>query len=187
MIRKVCCSFLFFCFLDLLVFSCCSNEYHQNLSTVSVSIDDLEDYDLSEIHWQNFQFSILVGYETEQISLFQDFERLQSTAYATTCDSNYTMINRAMEFYIVADEEINGFPAGEPVNSLFEIKNLSTDNIDSILRYINGDEYYSGDNYFLIFNQPIQASITTRFKLNIVLEDGQTIERITFPTTILVD
>ncbi len=188
MIKKITFSFLFFCLLEVLVVSCCEEEYNLYLTSINFTVEDNADFDITTIKYEDLQLNLFLTYETELTYLKKELSRLSNKAYATSCDETYIVRNKATQVEITSDATFQNIEAGNSLNEFFYLNHNETlKAVDSVLDYINQDTYYYGDFYQFVLANPINEDVSASFKISISLENGELIERSTVTTTITAE
>lgn len=177
MLRKTLVAFLFFCLMDVLLVSCCKDQF-VTITGIFVELVDTADEDTAVINAEDFILSVRVNNQVDYSYLGKELSRLQNTAYATTCDPNYSVKNKATSFTITANTSFYGLEAGMPLNSLF---NVSTDyqqelEIENMLDYLNFEEGFSYGDYFFTLKDPLLEETTLSFTIRVELENEEVIE-----------
>lgn len=186
MFRKTLFAFLFFCFIDLLLVSCCKDQF-VTLEAVFITFYDTADEDLETINTSNFIMEVRLNQQVDYSYLTKEFSRFQNTAYATTCDPNYIVKNKATAFTIIADTPFYGIEAGMPLNSIF---NVSTDyeialEINNMLDYINFEENYNISEFYFTPINPLPEKTTLTFTILVEMENGESLQTESLTVTLL--
>ncbi|WP_386060094.1 hypothetical protein [Winogradskyella pulchriflava] len=177
MIKKTIHSILFFCILDLVLFSCCESVYDVKISSVYFAVNDKNDFDLESINHNDLELFLHFDYEDDFAYSSSKIKPL-NTAYATTCNDKVNVANRVTAITITANNEFNGIAAAESLNIFFKLKqNNDLLDVEHILAYINNDKFDADDSYELVLSEEIEEEVFVEFKISILLEDSQVIER----------
>ncbi|WP_055444707.1 hypothetical protein [Lacinutrix himadriensis] len=188
MIKKTIQSFAFFALLQAVLFSCCSEDYNTYYDSLYFIAEDQVDGDPTAITSSDLVLNLDPVYDYIIASNFKELKKFSNTAYATSCDENYTLKEHVSEIIITANTDILGIPAGNSLNSKLSYRNpetLENEVLENVILDLNRENgYYNGRNE-MVFNEVIAAGTSLAFTVKITIEEnGRMLEATTETITI---
>jgi len=179
MLKKITKVFSFFALLQMLIYSCCNDEYYVFYNSMSFNAIDTLDEDSTTVASENLVLDINFDYDYVLASHFKPLKQLSNCAYATTCDEDYSLRDIADNVTVTADVELFGIEAGNPINEYLYFINpytLENENIEGLLSYLNTTNNYGPDPIKLVLREALPSEITLAFSLQLDLVDGDQLE-----------
>lgn len=177
--NKVLKLFAFVIFAQIFLYACCNDEYNVFITSIDLTAIDNSDNDISVVSNADFSLSLQPAFQTEQVSSLIKQSGLLTTAYATSCDKEYHVINRVTDINVEANVPLFGIAAGESLNEHiiaryhFDATGMFT--IDDMILILN-DRLNIYDDYSLVFDSAIPADTTVSFKITLTFENDTQLE-----------
>ncbi len=171
--------FTFVVFAQIFLYACCNDEYNVFITSIDLTVIDNSDNDISVVSNADFSLSLQPAFQTEQISSLIKQSGILTTAYATSCDKEYHVINRVTDINVEANVPLFGIAAGESLNEHiiaryhFDATGMFT--IDDMILILN-DRLNIYDDYSLVFDSAIPADTTVSFKITLTFENDTQLE-----------
>ena len=188
MIKKTIQSFAFFALFQVLLFSCCNDEYNTYYESLYFIAEDQADGDATTVTSQDLVLNLDPIFDNVVASNFKELNRFSNSAYATSCDTNYTLKEHVSEITITANTDILGVPAGNSLNSkLWYINPETLDNeaVENVIQVLNRENGYYYDRKDFVLNESIAEGTSVTFTVKITIEEnGRILEATTDTITI---
>ena len=173
MLKKIIKVFFFFAFLQVIVYSCCDDEYYVYYNSITFNAIDTLDADSSTVTSENLVLDINFDYDFVLAAYFKPLKQLSNSAYATSCDEDYSLRDIADNVIITTNIELFGIEAGNPINNYLYFINpytLERENVEGLISYLNTTNNYGSDPINLIFREelPSEITLTVSIKLNML-------------------
>ena len=177
MFKKTAFSFIFFCLLQLVLYSCCKSElFHIKVESIAFQANDSSDNDASSVTNEDLSLILTVDYSNTLIASVIDASMISNAVYATTqCYDDYIMPNPVTAINVVASETIFGINAGDSINEKLEFYTFIDSNpnqeLEGIPEYLNS--IHSGTEIAtIVFNDQIQPGTSVSFTITLSFENG---------------
>lgn len=171
--------FAFVVIAQIFLYACCKDEYNVFITAIELTAIDHSDDDVSLVSNQDFSLSLQPAFQTELISSLTKQSGLLTMAYATSCDTQYHVINRVTDINVEANVPLFGIAAGESLNehiiARYHYDATGTFTIDDMILILN-DRLSIYDDYSLVFDSAIPADTTVSFKITLTFENNTVLE-----------
>ncbi|WP_452232151.1 hypothetical protein [Lacinutrix sp. MEBiC02595] len=188
MIKKTIQSFAFFALLQVLIFSCCTEDYNLYYESLYFTAEDAVDGDTTTVTSEDLILNFETLFDYVVASNFKELKKFSNTAYATSCDENYTLKEHVSEIIITANQDILGIVAGNSLNNKLSYKNpetLENEPIENVITILNDGNGYNYNRKDFVLNEAIAEGTTLAFTIKITMEEnGRMLEASTETITI---
>lgn len=188
MIKKTVQSFAFFAFFQVLIFSCCTEDYNLYYESLYFMAEDQLDQDPTTVSSEDLVLNFDPGFEYVVASNFKELKKFSNSAYATSCDENYTLKEHVSEITITSNVDVFGITSGNSINSKLSYRNpetLENEPVENIIDVLNSANGYYNHRKEIILNDIIAEGTSLTFTIAITIEEnGRMLEATTDTITI---
>lgn len=187
MLKKIIKAFSFFALLQVLIYSCCSDEYLVYYNNMTLEALDRLDQDSSNVASENLVLDISFDYNFVLASHFKPLKPLTNSTYATSCEEEYSLRDIVFNVLVTTDVALFGIAPGNPLNDFLFFINpytFESQNIEGLISYLNTTNNYGPDSIQLIFREPLPSDISLAFSMKLDLVDGGRLDSTTETITI---
>lgn len=176
MIKKTIQSFAFFAFIQVFIFSCCNRDFDVYYDSIIFLANDTLDADATSVSSDNLVLNFEPMYDYIMASNFRELEKFSNSAYATSCDDNYTYKETVSNILITANVDMLGISAGTALNDKLLYVNPETqerESFDMIYNVLNRQNGYAryGQLEF-VFNEDLESNTMVIFTLELNIEEN---------------
>ena len=190
MIKKTIKSFAFFALIQVFIFSCCNKDYDVYYDVIEFhAIDNLDGDVTNTVASEDLILNLNPLYDYVLVSNFKNLEPLSNSAYATTCDEDYTFKETVSDVLVTANVDLLGIEAGNSLNEKLNFINpetLERESFDTVISVLNRQNGYARyDQLDFEFNETIDSNTMVQFSVQFILqENNRTLEASTENITI---
>lgn len=187
MLKKIFKAYSFFALLQVLIYSCCSDEYLVYYNSMTLEAQDTLDQDSSIVASEDLVLGVSFDYEYVVASNYKPFKQLANSTYATSCEEDYSLRDIAVNLVVTSNIVLFGIDAGNPLNEFLLFINPYTferESLIGLINYLNTTNNFGSDPINLVFREQLPSEITLAFSMQLNLLDDTSLNSTTETITI---